>query len=314
MSQHIVNAKKKHGFLFELRKNWVMFLMLAPTFVFFMINSYVPMVGIYYAFTKYNFRGGLFGSPFVGMRNFEFLWRSGTLLTITKNTVLYNIVFIVLGNALQIVVAILISRMVTRRYKKTLQSVMLLPHFVSTVILGVLVYNLLGYEHGLINGIVTSMGNKPLDFYNKSAYWPFIITAFYLWKSLGYGMIIYLAAITGISNEYYEAAQLDGANVFQQIRHITLPLLKPTFITLLLFALGGILHGQFDLFYQLVGNNGMLFNATDIIDTYVYRSLTSNFDVGLGTAAGLYQSVFGFLLILTVNWIVKRINDEYALF
>lgn len=304
----------RHGFLHELRKNWIMFLMLVPAFAYFLTNSYIPMVGIYYAFTKYNYRGGLFGSPFVGFENFEFLWRSGTLLTITRNTVLYNLVFIVVGNGLQIFVAILISRMMTVRYKKVLQSVMLLPHFVSMVILGVLVYNLLGYEHGLINGIVVSMGGKRLDFYNTTGYWPFIITAFYLWKGLGYGMIIYLAAITGISTEYYEAAQLDGANVFQQIRHITLPLLRPTFVTLLLYALGGILHGQFDLFYQLVGNNGVLFNTTDIIDTYVYRSLTSNFDVGLGTAAGLYQSVFGFLLILTVNAVVKRVNDEYALF
>lgn len=305
---------KKKGVWYELKKNKILFLMLVPAFAFFLINSYIPMAGIYYAFTKYNYRGGLFGSPFVGLQNFKFLWKSGTLLTITRNTVLYNIVFILLGNALQIFVAILISRMITQKFKKVVQSLMFLPYFVSAVILGVLVYNLFNFEHGFVNGLMTSWGLEPLDIYNTASYWPCIITVFYLWKNLGYGMVIYLAAITGISSDFYEAAQLDGANIFQQIRYITLPLLKPTFITLFLFSLGGIMHGQFDLFYQLVGNNGNLFNATDIIDTYVYRTLTAYFDVGLGTAAGLYQSVFGFILIMIVNAVVKRINEEYALF
>lgn len=305
---------KKKGFWDELKKNKVLFLMLVPTFAFFLINSYIPMVGIYYAFTKYNYRGGLFGSPFVGMQNFEFLWKSGTLATITRNTLLYNIIFIILGNLLQIFVAILISRMVTRYFKKAVQSLMFLPYFVSAVILGVLVYNLFNYEHGLVNGLMAIFGKQPLDIYNTPRYWPFIITIFYLWKELGYGMVIYLASIMGISDEYYEAAELDGANIFQQIRYITVPMLKPTFITLLLFSLGGIMHGQFDLFYQLVGNNGLLFGMTDIIDTYVYRTLTAYFDVGLGTAAGLYQSVFGFILIMAVNAAVKRVNEEYALF
>lgn len=310
----LVQKKRKHYFLREIRRNYMLFIMLIPAAVFFLINSYIPMVGIYYAFTKYDFRGGLFGSPFVGFKNFEFLWRSGTLFRITKNTILYNIVFIFLGNFLQIFVAIILSRMVSKIYKRTVQSIMFLPYFVSAVILGVLFYNLFNYEHGFINGMLTGFGGKPLDVYNTPSYWPFIITLFYLWKGLGYGMVIYLATIMGISEEYYEAAQLDGANIFQQIRHITVPLLKPTFITLLLYALGGIMHGQFDLFYQLVGNNGRLFTTTDIIDTYVFRTLMKDFDVGLGTAAGLYQSVFGFILIMTVNAIVKKVSSEYALF
>ena len=306
--------RKKHGFLHELKKNRVWFLMLLPAFAFFLVNSYIPMVGIYYAFTKFNFRGGLFGSPFVGMENFKYLWKSGTLLMTTRNTILYNIVFIVLGNFLQILVAVLISRMITRRYKKVMQSLMFLPYFVSAVILGVLAYNVFNYEHGLLNGILNAIGMEPLDVYNKPSYWPVIITLFYLWKELGYGMVIYLAAIMGISEEYYEAAQMDGANIFQQIRYITIPLLQPTFVTLFLFSLGSIMHGQFDLFYQLVGNNGVLFSTTDIIDTYVYRTLTAYFDVGMGTAAGVYQSVFGFLLIMIVNAVVKHVNEEYALF
>lgn len=304
----------KKGFWFTVSRNRILLLMLIPAFIYFLINSYIPMVGIYYAFTKYNFRGGLFGSPFVGLENFEYLFKSGTLLNLTKNTILYNIVFIVVGNALQIFVAILISRMVGKVYKKITQSLMFLPYFVSSVILGVLVYNLFNYEHGFFNSILAGFGIEPVDVYNTPGYWPFIITAFYVWKGLGYGMVIYLASILGISNDLYEAATIDGATVFQQIRHITLPLLKPTFITLFLFSLGSIMRGQFDLFYQLIGNNGVLYATTDIIDTYVYRSLISYFDVGLGTAAGVYQSVFGFILIVVVNAVVKRINEDYALF
>lgn len=305
---------KIKNFFKELKKNKVLFIMLIPTLIYFIINNYIPMVGIYYAFTKYNFRGGLFGSPFVGLDNFKFLIKSGTLWTITRNTLLYNIVFIITGNILEVTVAILISRMITKIYKKTLQAVMFLPYFVSSVILGVLAYNLFGYDHGLINSFLTKIGAEKLDIYNTPKYWPIIITITYLIKNVGYGMIIYLSAITGINEEYYEAAQIDGANIFQQVRFITLPLLKPTFITLLIYSMGGILSGQFDLFYQLVGNNGMLFQVTDIIDTYVYRSLKAYFDVGLGTAAGLYQSFFGLVVVLSVNAIVKRINKDYALF
>lgn len=307
-------AVKKKGILYEFKKNKVLFLMLIPTLVFFIVNDYIPMVGIYYAFTKYDFRGGLFGSKFVGLQNFEYLFKSGTLIAITRNTVLYNIVFIVVGNFMEILVAILVSRMVTNRYKKTLQSLTFLPYFVSSVILGVLVYNFFNFDHGLFNAVRTQFGIGKMDVYNTPGSWPIIITLFYIWKNLGYGMVVYLASVMGISNEYYEAAEIDGANVFKQIRYITLPLLKPTFIILFLFALGSIMHGQFDLFYQLVGNNGVLFKTTDIIDTYVYRSLISYFDVGLSTAAGVYQSVFGLILIMIVNTVVRRVNDEYALF
>ena len=192
---------------------------------------------------------------------------------------------------------------------------MFMPYFVSFVILNVLVYNLFEYDYGLINNVITSMGGSKIDFYNTPAYWPFLITVFYIWKNIGYGMVVYLATIMGIDTELYEAAKVDGANIFQQIRHITLPLLKPTFIILLLYALGSIMKGQFELFYQMVGKNGLLYNVTDIFDTYVYRITTSQpLSIGPGTAAGLFQSVFGFVLIVVVNWLVKRKNSEYALF
>ena len=305
---------REHGFLREFRKNWVLFLFLVPCFVFFLINNYLPMTGIYFAFTQFNFRDHLFASPFVGFKNFEFLVRS-EILHLTQNTILYNIVFIVVGNVLQIFFAILISHVTNKYLRKISQTMIFMPYFVSYVILRVLVFNMFEYEVGLVNNFVTSLGMERIDFYNTPHYWPWLITFFYLWKNIGYGMVVYLATITGISTEYYEAAQIDGANIYQQIRYITIPLLKPTFIILLLYALGGIMKGQFELFYQLVGNNGMLFNATDIFDTYVYRITTTQpLSMGLGTAAGLFQSLFGFILIMVTNMCIKYKNPEYALF
>jgi len=305
---------REHGMLKEIQKNWVLFLMLVPTFVYFMINFYLPMIGVYYAFTSFNFRDGLWASPFVGFKNFEFLAKAD-LFRLTRNTVLYNVVFIVLGNILQIIFAIFVSQVTVKWFKKTSQTLMFMPYFVSFVILKVLVYNMFEYEVGLVNNIITSLGGDKIDFYNTPSYWPLLITIFYIWKNIGYGMVVYLATITGIDTEYYEAAKVDGANVFQQIWYITVPLIKPTFIILLLYSLGSIMKGQFELFYQMVGNNGVLYNVTDILDTYVYRiALTQPLSIGLGTAAGLYQSIFGFLIVVLTNWLIKRKNPEYALF
>ena len=305
---------KEHGILKELQKNWILFLMLVPTFIYFMINNYLPMLGVYYAFTSFNFRDGLWASPFTGFKNFEFLVKAD-LFRLTKNTVLYNLVFIGIGNVLQIIFAIFVSRVTVKWFKKSTQTLMFMPYFVSYVILKVIVYNVFEYQYGLINNMVVSGGGERIDFYNTPSYWPMLITLFYLWKNIGYGMVVYLATIMGIDNELYEAARVDGAGELQQIRYITLPHIRPTFIILLLYALGGIMKGQFELFYQLIGNNGVLFNATDIFDTYVYRiTMTQPLSIGLGTAAGLYQSLFGFIIIMVVNYVVKKRNPEYALF
>ncbi|WP_159882850.1 ABC transporter permease [Paenibacillus puerhi] len=288
--------------------------MILPALLFFLINSYFPMVGIYYAFTKFDFNTSLFNSEFVGLKNFEFLWKSGILLRLTLNTFGYNLAFILLGNIGAVVLAVMISELKIRWFKKITQSFLFLPYFVSFVILSVIVYNVFNFETGFMNTTLKSVGMEPVDVYSKPVVWIVLIILFYLWKNIGYSMVIYLAAITGISDEYYEAAKIDGAHIFQRIRHITIPMLKTTFIMLLLFALGSIMKGQFDLFYQLVGNNGLLYNTTDILDTYVYRSLKVTFEIGMATAAGVYQSVFGFILIMSVNAIIRKINDEYALF
>ena len=306
--------QKEHGFFVEFRKNWILFVFLVPCFIYFMINNYLPMVGTYFAFTQFNFRDGLFASPFVGFKNFQFLVKSD-LLRLTRNTVLYNLVFIGLGNVLQIFFAILVSRTSSRWFKRTSQTLIFMPYFVSFVILKVIVYNVFEYQYGLINTYVSALGGQRIDFYNTPSYWPGLITLFFLWKNIGYGMVIYLATIMGINEEYYDAAKVDGASIYQQIRYITLPHLKPTFIILILYSVGGIMRGQFELFYQMMGNNGVLFNLTDILDTYVYRvTVTQPLSMGLSAAAGLYQSVFGFVIIMLTNFLIKRRNPEYALF
>jgi len=310
-------AIRKKGFFYEIFKNKTLYAMTIPAILFFLLLSYIPMVGLYYAFTQFNFKAGLFGSPFVGLKNFEFLFAGGTdsvIFRITRNTVLYNLIFICFGNLLQVITAIILSELTGKIFKRISQSLMFLPHFVSYVMVAVLSYNIFNYEFGVINNIITPLGFEPLNVYNSPNVWWFIIPIVHFWKSTGYGMVIYLAAIMGIDREMYEAADIDGANILQRIWHITVPNLSSTLIILLLFALGSILRGQFDLFYQLVGRNGLLFATTDIIDTYVYRSLTLNFDIGLGTAAGLYQSVFGMITVMTINFIVRKLNPEYALF
>lgn len=301
------------GIVSHLLRNKVLLLMIAPTLVYFAVFSYAPMVGVYYAFTKYDFEGGLFGSEFVGLKNFEFLYKSGILWNLTKNTVLYNLAFIFIGNLMQIVCAIFLAQIPGRLFKKTSQSFMFLPYFLSWVLVGAFVFNLFS-EYGFFNTLLQWFGIESYDFYLQAGPWKYIIVFFSVWKGLGYGTVIYLAAIMSISDEYYEAAKIDGASIFQQTRSITIPLLMPTFVLLVLFSLGGIMKGQFDLFYQIIGNNGMLYETTDIIDTYVFRSLVVNFDIGMGSAAGLFQSVFGLLLVLTVNFIIRKTREDYALF
>ncbi|MFA6506718.1 MAG: ABC transporter permease subunit [Treponemataceae bacterium] len=302
------------GFFLELKKNKILFLMIAPVLIYFVVFSYLPMVGVYFAFTRFNFNDGLFGSPFVGFKNFKFLFDTGTLLYLTKNTILYNIAFILLGNSLSITVAILLSRVANKTFKRLTQSFMFFPFFISYVIVNTFSYAMLNSGTGVFTRLLASVGIENFNAYSTPGIWKYIIVSVYLWKTLGYGTVIYLAAITGISDEYYEAAQVDGATIFQQVRYITIPLLVPTFIILLLLAIGGILRGQFELFYQLVGSNGQLFEATDILDTYVFRMLRVTFDLGIGAAAGLYQSLFGLVLILTVNYVIRKYQEDYALF
>lgn len=309
--------KVKRGFqdfLKEVKKNWVLFLMLVPAITYFIVFSYVTMPGAYVAFVNYNPNKGIFGSEFVGFKNFAFLIRNGDLVRITKNTLLYNGVFLLLSHMIQIVLAIMLSEIMNKIFKKISQSVILLPHFISYVVVGVFAYNFFNFDNGFINSLLVSLGMERISFYSTPGVWKYIIVFFYIWKTTGYGMIVYMAAITGISSEIYEACYIDGASRFQRIRYVTLPLLKPTFILLVLFGLGGILRGSFDLFYNLIGTNSLLYGQTDIIDTYVYRSLVGSFNFASSAAVGLYQSVFGLIFVMIINLVVRRVEPESALF
>jgi putative aldouronate transport system permease protein len=288
--------------------------MCSPVILFFLIFSYLPMPGVYLAFIKYNYGQGIFGSPFVGLENFRFLIQSGQLFRITINTVLYNIAFILLGNCLQIFVAVLLNEIVSRKFRKVTQTIMFLPYFISAVIVGLLAYNILNYDYGFLNVILKAFGLEPVAAYSTPWAWPFIIILTNLWQGIGYGSIVYFASITGMDYEIVEAAAIDGVNAFQKIRYIILSWLKPTFVILMLFSLGGVLRGNFGLFYNLVGNNSTLFPTTDIIETFVFRSLMVNFNFSQGSAVSLYQSVFGCGIVLFSNWLVRRIEPDYALF
>jgi putative aldouronate transport system permease protein len=314
MTGNVSITGKQKGLIYELRKNRILFLMLLPTLIYFIVFHYIPMPGAYIAFVDYNVSRGIFGSAFSGLKNFEFLARNGELWNITKNTLLYNLVFLGLGNLIQIGLAIMLAEIGSRWYKKTAQSIILLPHFISMVIVGVFAYNFFNYSYGFVNAILIRLGLERYEFYSDPAIWKFIIVGFKIWAGTGYGMIVYLAAITGISAELYEAAYIDGATNAKRVWFITLPLLRPTFILLILFGMGGILKGSFDLFYNLIGTNSVLYPQTDIIDTYVFRSLVGQFNFSMGAAVGFYQSIFGLILVLTVNFIIRKIEPGSSLF
>ena len=292
----------------------ILLLMCLPAIVFFIVFNYMPLPGVWIAFTNFNYRDGIFGSPFVGFKNFEFLIKSGQLWTLTRNTILYNLAFIILGNILQIAIAIMLNEIRSTFFKKISQAAMFLPFFISAVLVGVIAFNLLNYDTGALNALIKETGGDPVKIYSTAGAWPLIIITVHLWQSTGYGSIVYFAAIMGIDRTLYEAASIDGASAWQRIRYVTLPSLKPTFIILVLFSLGSIMHGNFGLFWNLVGNNAALFSTTDIIETSVYRMVLSQNNFTTSTAVGLYQSLFGFALVMTANWIVRRINKDYALF
>lgn len=298
----------------KLRQNRILLLMCLPAVLFFFVFSYMPMPGVYIAFTNFQYNKGIWGSPFVGLQNFKFLFMSGQLSLLLRNTVLYNLAFIVVGNILQLSFAILLNEVQSKIFKKTTQSMMFLPYFISDVLVSLLVYNLLNYDYGFISNLVRSLGGTMPKVYQQAGSWPFIIVLVNVWKGTGYGTVVYFAAITGMDSSMMEAAQIDGANGFQRIRYITLPTLRPTVVILFLFAIGGILKGNFGLFYNLVGNNSMLFGTTDIIETYVYRSMMNSFNFAQSSAVGLFQSVVGFFIVLMANFVVKKIEPDYALF
>lgn len=309
-----LNIILNNSIIQEIKKRRVLYLMFLPVAIYFIVFCYLPMIGIIIAFKEYNYTDGILFSPWNGLKNFSYFFLSGKAWLVTRNTIMYNLIFLSLYTFFSITVAIIIADMPGKIFKKMAQSFMLLPYFISWVVVSALIYSFFNYDYGLVNSIIKSFGAQPVDIYSDPQKWYFLLPFLYVWKWVGYGSILYLAAIMGIDQECYEAAFVEGANVFQKIFYITIPLLKPTMIILILLGIGRILRGEFDMFYQVIGNNGVLMNSTDIVDTLVFRSLMGTQDFGMASAAGFYQSVLCFLIILAANWMVKRFDSEYALF
>lgn len=289
--------------------------MALPGFLYMLINNYIPLFGISIAFKKLNFREGIWGSPWVGFKNFKFLFASADAWIITRNTILYNVAFFIVGNALAITIAILINEIQSRVAKKAYQSLILLPYLMSWVIVSYLAYTFLSAETGMFNkGILEPLGLEAVNWYQEKKYWPFILVFVSVWKSVGYSMIIYLSSVVGISMDYFEAAKIDGASKWKQIKYITLPLLKPTLITLFILSVGQIFRSDFGLFYQMPRNSGALYSVTRTLDVYVYQALMKNNDYSMSSAASVFQSVVGFVLIIAANKLVKRYESNSALF
>lgn len=305
---------RKEKFGKKIWKNRTLWLMLLPGIALVTLFSYIPMAGIVMAFKNYNFRLGIFDSPWNGFDNFRFFFQSGDALRVTRNTFLYNIAFIVLNTFLELLIAIILSELGGKLFKKITQGSMFLPYFISWVVVGSIAYNLFNYENGLVNHILKGLGADGVNIYGEPKFWPWIIILFNAWKGVGYGMVVYLAAITGVDQELNEAAEIDGANIFQRIRYITIPAILSTVVVMTLLSIGRVFRGDFSLFYQLAGNNSAVFDVTDVIDTYVFRSLTTGSNLGMSAAVGVYQSVLCFVTIMLANGAVKKIEPDYTLF
>lgn len=304
-----------HGnFLHRAKKYRVLLLMLLPAMIYTIIFSYIPMSGIVLAFKDYNYADGVFNSPWVGFDKFNFFFQSGQALKVTRNTVLYNAGFIVINLIMQVGVAVLLSEVKGKHFRKVTQSIMFLPYFISWVVVSMIAFGFLSYDYGILNSLLVKMGLGKFNYYGSGPAWIPILIFFNFWKNIGYGSVMYLAAIMGIDTQTYEAAEIDGANVFQRIFKITIPALKPTIVILLLLSIGGIFRGNFDMFYQLIGSNGNLFDYTDVIDTFTFRALINNNDIGMAAASGLFQSVLCFITVMITNYCVKRYDSDYALF
>ncbi len=304
---------KKQTLLSKMKKNHQLLIMLIPSFLLVLIFSYIPMGGIVIAFKKYNYGAGIWGSAWNGLENFRYLIISDKLWTLTRNTLLYNLAFIGFGMIFEVGFAVMLNEMKSVWFKKVAQSLMFLPHFISWVVVATIMLNIFG-NHGVVNSIIHAFGGTDFNIYAQVKEWPLVMLLLRIWKTAGYGCVVYLAAIVGISPEIYEAAKIDGANIWQRIFRIIIPCLKPTIIIMVLLAVGGIFRGDFGMFYQIVGNNQLLLQSSDIIDTFVYRSMMSSSNMGMTAAAGLYQSVLCFITINIVNLIVKKIDPDYSLY
>lgn len=287
--------------------------MAIPGVLFIFIFNYIPLYGLVLPFKDYQFDLGFWKSPWVGFENFKFLFTSDDALRITRNTVVLNALFIVVLLLFSISFALILYEM-SRKFVKLYQTIMFFPFFLSWVVVSYVFLALLDMDHGLVNMLLQKLHMEPVLWYNEASYWPSLLVSANTWKNVGYYTIIYYTGLLGIDSELFDAADIDGANKWHKIKNISLPMLKPLITLLLLLQIGKIFYGNFDLFYNLTRDSSLLYSTTDVIDTYVYRSLKGVGDLGMSSAAGAYQSVVGFILVIVTNWIIRRYDRENALF
>lgn len=302
------------NFRYDLKNNKGLLGLTLPAVAWFLVFAYAPMLGLVIAFQKYSPAKGIFGSEFVFLDNFRFFFGSQDFVRVTVNTLVLNTLFILATNFVAILMAIALSEIKNKYFKKVSQSVIILPHFISWTVVALLIEAFLKTEGGFVNNILATFGAEPIKFMQTPELWPAILTILRVWQGAGYSSIVYLAAITGFDQSMYEAARVDGATRLQCITRITLPLLRPTVVLLLLMAVGKIFNGDFGMVYAIVGNNTLLYPTTDIIDTYVYRQLMEQSNMGMSSAVGLWQSIMGFIMVVIMNKVTKKIDSDSALF
>ena len=314
----VLNGPKRtlwQKIVLHFQKHWRLHVLAMPAFLSLLAFAYAPMFGVVLAFQKYSIQGGFFGSEWIGFKNFEFLFQTSDAWRITRNTVLYNIVFLLVNTSLSVILAVLFNELYVRKLAKTLQTMIILPNFLSMAVVAIIAYAFLkSGNSGILNQVVNAFGGKMRDWYMYKPAWPFLLVFINAWRGVGYGSIVYVASISGISQEYYEAAVLDGASKFQQAIYVTLPHLRKIITIMLIMSVGSLLKGDFGLFYNVTPNKGSLYEVTDVIDTYIYRALKLLGDTGMSSAAGLYQSFVGLLLVLLANWVVTKVDEESSMF
>lgn len=303
----------KRGFLHEMKQNGFLYLLTVPGILFFIVFSYVPMFGLVIAFQNFSMRYGIFGSSFNGLANFQFLFQTGDIWRVTGNTLYLNALFILFTTSMSVFLALLFSEVKNQAFKRITQSLSILPNFVSWTVIALFLDAFIEPSTGMFAKMANKMGYT-LNFYSNPGVWPALLVFLRVWQASGYGAIVYIATIVGIDPQIYEAADIDGATRIQKITRITLPILKPTVILMSLFSIGRIFYGDFGMIYALVGDNGLLFSTTDVIDTYVYRMMRMLRNYGMSAATGMYQSVLGFVFIVVVNWIARKLEPDSALF
>ncbi len=317
----MATKKAEDAVLKPKKKRWTrddteLTLLATPTLIWYLLFAFIPMFGIIIAFKDFkidgNFVQSVFQSKWNGFENFRFMFSSQDAWIVLRNTLGYNIVFIILGVVVPVALALMISQLRSKRLGKIYQTAMFMPYFLSWVVIAAIVWGFLSFDKGLVNSMIANNGGDPVNWYMTKGPWPFFLIFLNLWKGIGYGMVVYLATITGIDSTYYEAAVIDGATKWQQVRYITLPIMKTVIIIMFILSVGRIFYSDFGLFYQVPHASNSLHTVTYTIDVMVYTMLKSA-TVGMASAAAFFQSVMGCLTIIVANWIVRRVDPDSAM-